>query len=223
MKKFAIGLILTIVFSNSYGVVLSPTTLEYNIDKKNSEKIIITNNSTEKLAIEVNVYKLKFNTDGKLYDRQYDNESLMVFPPAVLLDSGDKQAFRLQWLGTKELSQSESYFVRFSQINLTSPNRSNPELYPSINFQVHYNTLVHIYSGAQKPNVTLYVNNNGSARMENNGNRFIYSKNLVFDTPNNIFDKEEPELEEHFIPPYSNIILANPVNVPMGSYYGNEN
>ncbi len=223
MHRIAIGLLFTLFAFNSYGIVLSPTTLEYNISKNQSGKIVLTNNSTERIAIEANVFKLKFNDKGQLYERQPDDSSLLIFPMAVILKPDESQLFRLQWLDSKYLDQSESYFVRFSQINLKTPNEDNQGVVPSVNFQIHYNTLVHVYSDNNKPNVILRVNNRGLAKLENNGNRFIYSSQLSFQFPSGAMNRLEDGFGEYFIPPYSYVELSEPVDIPVGNYYGQEN
>ncbi|KHT40284.1 fimbria/pilus periplasmic chaperone [Vibrio sinaloensis] len=223
MKNLAIGILLCLLMSKSYGVILSPTTLEYNVDHNNSERIILINNSTEQVAIESNIYQLFFDQTGKIDKKVRNSESLLIFPIAVLLQPGDRQVFRLQWISEKKLAKSESYFVRFSQINLKKPNSEKGHISPSVKFQIHYNTLVHIFSSRHSAKVHLSVDDDGVRKLFNDGNRHAYSTQLHFFSD----DLKSPieirkHIGEHFIPPYSQIELDGDTSIPAGLYYGKQ-
>lgn len=221
MKNILAFILLLFTSDHIEAITLTPSILEFNIDDSQSASIIVTNTSTGKLALEANIYKLNFLANGQLKDKQLSNESLMVFPIAALLKPGEKQLFRLQWMNNRALEQSESYFVRFSQINLSSPKQTNDTLRPNIMFQLHYNAVVHTYSSRHQPRINMTISPHGAIVLENKGNRYSYTSSLRFEQAHGLGGLTWNELlGEHFIPPKSKIELSIPHQLPSGDYYG---
>ncbi len=221
MKNIALILLFISVNTHVQAIALTPTILEFNIDGSQSAQIVVTNSSTDKLALEANIYKLSFLESGLLKDRQLDSESLMVFPLAALLKPGEKQLFRLQWTANRNLIQSESYFVRFSQINFSGPKQTNNSLQPNIKFQLHYNAVVHVYTESHRPNVSMTVAPDGAVVVENTGSRFSYTSLLRFHPTSEVGEMTWSSLiGEHFIPPNSRLELSTSHPLPSGEYDG---
>ncbi|MEZ9417849.1 molecular chaperone, partial [Vibrio sp. 10N.286.49.E1] len=87
------------------------------------------------------VRRLKFSSDGTFQTSDLSSEEMFVFPPAAMLAPGGRQVFRVQWLGNRSLETSQSYFVRFSTVNIGQNNARIDKpigLTTGINLQVHY-------------------------------------------------------------------------------------
>lgn len=221
MRILLVGLFSLLVSHYSYSIMLSPTVLEYNIDSAKSSKIVVTNNSSERLALEANIYKLNFHDNGEFDSKQLNNDAFLVFPPAAFLSPGEKQVFRLQWVKGQTLPQSESFFVRFSQINLNSPKNESDTVKSNVQFQIHYNALVHIYSDTQKPQITMYVKDSGLITLENEGSKYSYSNLLQFNEANLTSSLKINEvIGDLFIPPYSTLTIKPSIKLPAGEYHG---
>lgn len=223
MKGLLLGVGVLLFANFAHAITVSPTILTLNVDRENSARIVVTNNSTEKLALEANIYKLNFLRSGELKSKQRENNSFLVFPLAAMLQPGQKQVFRLQWLDTPSLTQSQSYFVRFSQINLTQPESLNGGLQPNIRFQIHYNAVVHVFSEQLQPNVIMQVLHDGKVVLENRGDRFSYTNQIHFVNSGSITPEGlRMAIGEHFIPPHSKLELSPAIPLPVGEYYGQE-
>lgn len=200
-------------------VVISPTVLEMNTDKRSVKQLTVSNTSSEKLPLEVGVYKLRFTKDGSYTTHWVSNETVLVFPPAAVLAPGAKQTFRVQWLADTPPIQSHSYFVRFSQLTLTEPTPSPAA--SQVAFQLHYSALLHVVADNHQADVVLQVNEQGERFLVNRGNRFTYTSAVAFRQSEQAQKKRWDEvLGERFIPPLSVTRLPNGLDIPAGQYHG---
>ena len=177
-----LALLLFSGFANA--IIISPTVFELNTDSNTTSQIIVTNNSTEKMPLEVSIHQLVFKQNGQYKTKALNNDALLVFPPAAILAPNSKQVFRIQWLDPSVQKTSSSYFIRFTQAHLTGANgqsRALPVQQSGVKIKVHYNALLHVYSNNQQPDVTLEVSDAGQLVIRNTGERFTYSRLLYFE------------------------------------------
>lgn len=132
-------------------IEISPMVTALSIDSSpNYQKFVIKNNSNVTLPVEIDINRIQFNShiDGESYKVTPDNTSdLLVFPPAVVLAPGAIQSVRVQWLGEEPLTESQSYFIRFSQ-----PQLQNDSIKKSgVKIFVHFNAAVHVSAQKLKP------------------------------------------------------------------------
>ena len=165
-----------------FAVTISPLVVEMNTDHRLTSQLVITNNATQKLALEASAHELIFQDNGKMDTLIQPDESLLIFPPAALLEPGQQQTFRIQWTSDKPLLTSKSYFIRFStaHLNQDSNKITQSKLSKGINIQLHYNALLHIYSSAQQPNITIHIDENGTLTLINSGDRCTLTTALFF-------------------------------------------
>ncbi|NOH95812.1 fimbria/pilus periplasmic chaperone [Vibrio sp. 99-70-13A1] len=225
------SVLMILMGARAHAIVINPMVTEMDVLSGGMAQIVLTNNSTQQAPIEVNLRQLAFNPDGTFLAKDSADKRLMVFPPAAILKPGKSQVFRLQWLGDNQpLNRSQSYFLRFSQ----------PSLVPSqgdlsgIAVQIHYNAIIHVYSSAHKPNVTLQVRDDSSVVVANKGERYAYLNSLTFisEQGNSTIKPlqsqvssvagESPYFDEHFLPPSSFIELGNNEKLEPGEYQGYE-
>ncbi|MBM6549903.1 fimbria/pilus periplasmic chaperone [Marinomonas ostreistagni] len=222
------GLTLLILCTKAMALTISPLVIEMNTDHRLTSQLIVTNNSTQKLALEANVHQLSFGADGAIHTSENPDKNVLVFPPAVLLEPGQQQAFRVQWISQAPLKTSQSYFVRFSTANLKQDS-GQVEFLPKrfstgINVKLHYNALLHVYSSAQKPDVSVIVGDQGNLTLTNAGDRFTFTTALFFkNLDHNTVDALYEALGAQFIPPKSTLTFhAAEQALPVGTYYGYE-
>ncbi|NVJ61420.1 MAG: molecular chaperone [Gammaproteobacteria bacterium] len=197
----------------SHAIVMSPSIVEFNVQKDNSAQIVVTNNTTTRLPLEATLLELNFKQDGSFTPKLVVDLDLLVFPPAAILKPGASQVFRIQWVASTTPRQSRSYFVRFSQPPLESNDQSG------IALQVHYNALLHVYANNNRANVVLKVGDDGNATLVNSGSKYTYSSLLTFSQHNQMIQDKVGTL---FIPPNASIDAPSAVNLPAGEYDGNE-
>lgn len=205
--------ILLLLSWTSQAIVMSPSIVEFNVQKSNSAQIVVTNNTTNKLPLEASLLELSFKQDGSFTSQAVNDLDLLVFPPAVILKPGASQVFRIQWVTPSTPNYSRSYFVRFSQPPLESDNKSG------IALQIHYNALLHTYTNNSRSRVALSVKKDGEATLVNSGNKYTYSSLLTFSQYD---DEIQDAIGTLFIPPNSSLDVSSKVNIPVGEYDGYE-
>ena len=227
MRRYICGaLIYCFLCAQAFGITLFPTVIELNTDHRATSQLVVTNNSTQALPLEANVRRLNFSSDGTFETSDLSSEEMFVFPPAAMLEPGARQVFRIQWLGNRSLETSQSYFVRFSTVNIGQNNARIDKpigLTTGINLQVHYNALLHIHSSSLEPDVKLHIDEQGKLTLTNSGSRFTYTSLLHFSGLESQSQKVHEALGEQFIPPRSIITLPSSLNyLPVGTYHGHE-
>lgn len=217
-------LLLFSVFCNA--IIISPTVFELNTDRNTTSQIIVTNNSTEKMPLEVSIHQLVFKKNGQYETKALNSDALLVFPPAAMLAPNSKQVFRIQWLDPSVQKTSSSYFIRFTQAHLTGANGQSRALsvqQSGVKIKVHYNALLHVYSNNQQPDVTLEVSDAGQLVIRNTGERFTYSRLLYFEplTATENYSLQQ-QVGDQFLPPFSTFTLRSRKAIPVGKYHGRE-
>jgi len=122
--------------------------LKPNGDKM-SATISVQNTATAPLPVELTAQSLKFTEDGAAPDGP-DPGDLVIFPPQALIQPGQTQAFRIQWVGDPELKQSKSYYVTVAQLPVKLP-KGQSAIQILYNFQV----LVNVASSAGGPALSI--------------------------------------------------------------------
>ncbi|KIF46044.1 pilus assembly protein [Vibrio owensii 47666-1] len=211
-------------FANA--IIISPTVFELNTDSNTTSQIIVTNNSTEKMPLEVSIHQLVFKQNGQYKTKALNNDALLVFPPAAILAPNSKQVFRIQWLEPSVQKASSSYFIRFTQAHLANAGSHTVTLsgqQSGVKIKVHYNALLHVYSNNQQPDVTLEVSDAGQLVIRNTGERFTYSRRLYFEplTATENYSLQQ-QVGDHFLPPFSSFTLRSRKAIPVGKYHGRE-
>ncbi|MFM2657529.1 fimbrial biogenesis chaperone [Vibrio owensii] len=219
-----LALLLFSGFANA--IIISPTVFELNTDSNTTSQIIVTNNSTEKMPLEVSIHQLLFKQNGQYKTKALNNDALLVFPPAAILAPNSKQVFRIQWLEPSVQKASSSYFIRFTQAHLANGDSHTVTLsgqQSGVKIKVHYNALLHVYSNNQQPDVTLEVSDAGQLVIRNTGERFTYSRRLYFEplTATENYSLQQ-QVGDQFLPPFSTFTLRSRKAIPVGKYNGRE-
>lgn len=96
--------------------------------------IIVENTFDRPLAVELSVQALEF-TEGAVRPTGEDTGELAVFPPQASIQPGERQNFRVQYVGDPELASSRHFFVTVAQLPVQEVSgQSNIQLL--YNFQV---------------------------------------------------------------------------------------
>ncbi len=216
IKRLVLALLPFTTSYSAWSIVLSPSVLEYSINSARSAQITVANNTTQKLPLEANLLQLMLKNDGSFDAKAPQDNNLIVLPPAAILPPGATQVFRVQWVGGKQLEESMSYFVRFTQPTLYSSDSKT-----GFALQLHYNALLHVSSDRHKPSIILSVDSEGSATLVNRGSKYTYSSLLEFSSiiqPK----KFKLDIKEIFLPPRSVFNVPNLDYLASGEYVGYE-
>ncbi|MFT5718481.1 MAG: P pilus assembly chaperone PapD, partial [Oleiphilaceae bacterium] len=197
--------------------------------KPNYQQIIVRNNSNISVPVEISINEIIFNPENvkPLFSlTPIENDSdLLVFPPAVILEAGEAKAIRVQWNGDEKIPLSKSYFIRFSQPQITQPLQSLSDE-SGVKIFVHFNAVVHVSSVELIPSLSILPDtltknqqqNTINIDVKNNGNSYHYltpnqivkineSNHNLSKLPDSIYNK----MSDTFLPPHS----IRKITIPM--------
>ena len=220
--RLVIGVMVLIRIHVAGAMILNPTVQAVDTSHAGMAQITLTNTSTETMPIEVTLRRILFQESGEFTAVDDSDPPFLVFPPAVVLKPGQSQVFRLQWLGQKALLRSESYFVRFTQLQLKPRIQTQSHL-SGISVQIHYNALVHFFAEKLHPLVSLTIHAPGVAIVTNHGTRYAYLSQFQFVPSSGASHPLEhlaKKTGERFLPPGCKIKLLVPSNISSGQYVG---
>jgi fimbrial chaperone protein len=114
-----------------------------------SEVVIVENTFDRPLAVEVTMQALELTEEG-VRPTGEDTGELAVFPPQATIQPGERQNFRVQYVGDPSLTRSKHYYVTVAQLPVQSGEGSS-------NIQLLYNfqVLVSVAPGDAKPEITI--------------------------------------------------------------------
>jgi fimbrial chaperone protein len=99
---------------------VQPILLDLNSSGRNMTGVItVQNTSASSLPIEIRVDQLRFGPRGAEVD--HPSEDLLVFPVQAVIHPNQSQAFRVQWVGEPNLTESRSYYVTVAQAPVALP------------------------------------------------------------------------------------------------------
>lgn len=114
-----------------------------------SQVVTVQNTFTNPLPVELRVEELTFDQNG-LHGTGHDPGDLLVFPPQALIQPGQTQTFRIQWVGDPAIAKSKHYYVTIAQLPVQLP-AGQSAIQILYNFQV----LVSVAPPGVKPNLKI--------------------------------------------------------------------
>lgn len=148
------ALVAGVVFgSQALALTVSPLVIDLaTVGRDSRTEIIAVNDGTTPLPVEALVYRLELEEDGKQV-LSADEDDLLVFPPQALIQPGQRQLFRVQWVGEPALDAGRSYGVSINQIPVdVAPDSKGLHLQFVLNFIVITNVAS---TGATGPELAL--------------------------------------------------------------------
>lgn len=119
----------------AYAMVVQPVVIDLTTSGRTMSQTVTVENTFDKpLPVEMRVEALELTADG-VDPTGNDPGELVVFPPQSLIEPGQRQSFRVQYVGDPALARSKHYFVTAAQLPVqTGDTQSNVQLL--YNFQV---------------------------------------------------------------------------------------
>jgi P pilus assembly chaperone PapD len=112
-----------------------------------SQVVTVQNTFANPLTVELKVDELAFDASGA-HPTGKDPGDLLVFPPQALIQPGQTQAFRVQWVGDPALKQSKHYYVTVAQLPVQLPEGQS-----AIQILYNFQVLVGVAPQGGKPDV----------------------------------------------------------------------
>ncbi|MFC7537261.1 molecular chaperone [Sphingomonas sp. GCM10030256] len=97
-------------------MTVQPVVLNLSPGGRNITQVLtVTNTFTYPLAVELRVEELTAEASG-VRSTGKDPGDLVVFPPTALIQPGQTQTFRVQYVGNPALARSKHYYVNVAQL-----------------------------------------------------------------------------------------------------------
>lgn len=147
---WALAAAATIMAPAASAMTVQPVVIDLSTAGRAMSDVIIVENTFDRpLSVEITTQTLELTEDGVRATGQ-DSGELAVFPPQATIQPGERQNFRVQYVGDPALAQSKHFYVTVAQLPVeTQAGDSNIQLL--YNFQV----LVSVAPGGAKPAITI--------------------------------------------------------------------
>lgn len=118
-----------------YAMTVQPVVIDLTTSGRGMSQVVTVENAFEKpLPVELRIETLELTAEG-VKPSGRDSGELAVFPPQAMIQPGQRQNFRVQYVGDPALARSKHFFVTVAQLPVqTSDTQSNIQLL--YNFQV---------------------------------------------------------------------------------------
>jgi P pilus assembly chaperone PapD len=118
-KRILVGLLMVLALlapSAALAMTVQPVVLNLSPGGRNMTQVLtVTNTFSYALAVELRVEELVVDAAG-VRSTNKDPGDLVVFPPTALIQPGQTQTFRVQYVGDPRLAKSKHYYVSVAQL-----------------------------------------------------------------------------------------------------------
>lgn len=141
-----LGLLLILQAAAGDAARVTPMDVELTPSGRNSvARIEVTNGENRDLPVEIRMYQGAISEDGKLTLQPADDK-FVAFPPQVVIPANGQQVFRVQYIPSGPMTQSELYYASISQLPVAlKPTTSRVEVL------MRFNVLVNVVPDGTKP------------------------------------------------------------------------
>jgi len=128
--------------SQAAAMTVQPVVLDLQTAGRGMSQVITVENTfSTPLPVELQIQQLELTEDGvKLTG--VDPGDLLVFPPQALIQPGQTQSFRVQYVGDPDLQESKHYYITVAQLPVKLPEGQSA-------IQILYNFQVLVSIGPQ--------------------------------------------------------------------------
>lgn len=114
-----------------------------------SQVVTVENTFSTPLPVELTVQELELGPDG-VKQTGKDPGDLLVFPPQAIIQPGQTQTFRIQYVGDPTLAKSKHYYVTVAQLPIKLPEGQS-----AIQILYNFQVLVSVAPSGVKPKITV--------------------------------------------------------------------
>ena len=101
---------------SALAIGVSPLVVEANEANSGTDSRFVADNAdATPVPVEVVVSRIKLGLNGEITEIPGGADDLLILPPQALLQPGQSQAFRVQYVGPA-MTESQSYFVSVNQV-----------------------------------------------------------------------------------------------------------
>lgn len=155
MKKLLTALVLAaLVLMTSpavtWAMTVQPVMINLNTSGRGmSQTITVENTFATPLPVELRVQELKVTENG-VELTGVDPGDLLVFPPQAIIEPGQTQSFRVQYVGDPDLAASKHYYITVAQLPVKLPEGQS-----AIQILYNFQVLVSVAPSGVKPSLAI--------------------------------------------------------------------
>jgi fimbrial chaperone protein len=107
--------------SPAWSMTVQPVVIDLSVSGRSMSQVITVENTfATPLPVELRVEELMFDETG-VKSTGKPSEDLLIFPPQALIQPGQTQTFRIQYIGDPDLKASKHYYVTVAQLPVKLP------------------------------------------------------------------------------------------------------
>ena len=106
---------------DAFAMTVQPVVLDLQTSGRGMNQVVsVINDSAAPLPVELDVQEFFISTKGTTSTGK-DPGDLVIFPPQAMIQPGQTQVFRVQYVGGAALTGSKHYHIRVAQLPVSSP------------------------------------------------------------------------------------------------------
>jgi fimbrial chaperone protein len=103
-------------------MTVQPLLIDMNAKQgANARSVTVQNTTGSALPVELTFRSMTMSEDGSFVQKPEESPDFLIFPPQAVIQPGQSQTFRLQWLGEPSITTSASYILSVAQMPVELP------------------------------------------------------------------------------------------------------
>lgn len=137
-------------FEAATAMTVQPVVIDLGTSGRSMSQVITVENTfATTLPVELTVHELTLTENGVVMDKA-ESDDLLVFPPQALIEPGQTQTFRVQYVGEPDMAKSKHYYVTVAQLPVKLPEGQS-----AIQILYNFQVLVSVSPAGAKPDISV--------------------------------------------------------------------
>lgn len=155
MRKYLCAFMMAVLVfmsgpGTAWAMTVQPVMINLNTTGRGMSQVITVENTfATPLPVELRVQELKVTENG-VEQTGVDPGDLLVFPPQALIEPGQTQSFRVQYVGDPDLAASKHYYITVAQLPVQLPEGQS-----AIQILYNFQVLISVAPAGAKPALTI--------------------------------------------------------------------
>ncbi len=134
----------------AYAMTVQPVVIDLQTAGRGMSQVVTVENTfANPLPIEITIQELELTPEG-VKPTGRDPGDLLVFPPQALIEPGQTQTFRVQYVGDPSLAKSKHYYITVAQLPVKLPEGQS-----AIQILYNFQVLISVAPAGGKPALTV--------------------------------------------------------------------